>query len=80
MAEVFGSEGMKNLHLRGVLVLTGPEVEAAVLAVKNHDRLTEENKLLRDLLKGVVIEFDSQHLDADAYGLMCGIKKELGGE
>ncbi|MBJ6952944.1 hypothetical protein [Vibrio cholerae] len=44
----------------------------------NHDRLVEENKRLRELLKGVVIEFDSQHLDADAYGLMCGINKELG--
>ncbi len=58
MAEIFGSEGMKNLHLRGALVLTGPEAEAAVLAVKNHDRLTEENKLLRDLLKGITSEYD----------------------
>lgn len=51
MAEVFGSEGMKNLHLRGALVLTGPEAEAAVLAVKNHDRLTEENKRMREALE-----------------------------
>ncbi|HDI3147873.1 TPA: hypothetical protein PMB01_001697 [Vibrio cholerae] len=50
MAEVFGSEGMKNLHLRGALVLTGPEVEAAVLAVKNHDRLTNEVSKLREAL------------------------------
>ncbi|ELT7568141.1 hypothetical protein R9Y00_000068 [Vibrio cholerae] len=51
MAEVFGSEGMKNLHLRGALVLTGPEAEAAVLAVKNHDRLVEENKKLHEALE-----------------------------
>ncbi|HDZ3739195.1 TPA: hypothetical protein RSW73_000302 [Vibrio cholerae] len=50
MAEVFGSEGMKNLHLRGALVLTGPEAEAAVLAVKNHDRLTNEVSKLREAL------------------------------
>ncbi|HFQ4860146.1 TPA: hypothetical protein ACGUTL_001103 [Vibrio vulnificus] len=50
MAEIFGSEGMKNLHLRGALVLTGPEAEAAVLAVKNHDRLTQENAELREAL------------------------------
>ncbi|HGS5440724.1 TPA: hypothetical protein ACMDUN_002473 [Vibrio cholerae] len=50
MAEIFGSEGMKNLHLRGVLVLTGKEVEAAVLAVKNHDRLTNEVSKLREAL------------------------------
>ncbi|HGF7398996.1 TPA: hypothetical protein AB5B32_001353 [Vibrio cholerae] len=50
MAEVFGSEGMKNLNLRGALVLTGPEAEAAVLAVKNHDRLTNEVSKLREAL------------------------------
>ncbi|NOE09412.1 hypothetical protein [Vibrio cholerae] len=50
MAEIFGSEGMKNLHLRGALVLTGPEAEAAVLAVKNHDRLTNEVSKLREAL------------------------------
>ncbi|PAR95648.1 hypothetical protein CGT81_16500 [Vibrio cholerae] len=54
MAEIFGSEGMKNLHLRGALVLTGPEAEASVLAVKNHDRLVEENKRLRQMLKCAV--------------------------
>lgn len=50
MAEIFGSEGMKNLHLRGALVLTGPEADAAVLAVKNHDRLTNEVSKLREAL------------------------------
>ncbi|EGQ9187663.1 hypothetical protein O1C43_000135 [Vibrio cholerae] len=50
MAEIFGSEGMKNLHLRGALVLTGPEAQAAVLAVKNHDRLTNEASKLREAL------------------------------
>ncbi|MBJ6952943.1 hypothetical protein [Vibrio cholerae] len=50
MAEIFGSEGMKNLHLRGALVLTGAEAEAAVLAVKNHDRLTNEVSKLREAL------------------------------
>ncbi|HEQ3514720.1 TPA: hypothetical protein VGT23_001379 [Vibrio cholerae] len=50
MAEIFGSEGMKNLHLRGALVLTGPEAEAAVLAVKKHDRLTNEVSKLREAL------------------------------
>ncbi|WP_233351414.1 hypothetical protein [Vibrio cholerae] len=54
MAEIFGSEGMKNLHLRGVLVLTGPEAEAAVLAVKNHDRLVLENKRMLEALKNAV--------------------------
>uniref|UniRef100_UPI003F580C90 hypothetical protein n=1 Tax=Vibrio cholerae TaxID=666 RepID=UPI003F580C90 len=54
MAEIFGSEGMKNLHLRGALVLTGPEAEAAVLAVKNHDRLVEENNRLREALKATI--------------------------
>lgn len=29
-----------------------------VFAVNNHDRLTEENKRLRDLLKGVTSEYD----------------------
>lgn len=53
MAEVFGSEGMKNLHLRGALVLTGPEADAAVLAVKNHDRLVEENKRLLEKLSDI---------------------------
>ncbi|EOX1529982.1 hypothetical protein ACPD0J_001481 [Vibrio cholerae] len=53
MSDVFGSEGMKNLHLRGALVLTGPEADAAVLAVKNHDRLTEENKRLREALEKI---------------------------
>ncbi|PAR54064.1 hypothetical protein CGT93_10440 [Vibrio metoecus] len=51
MAEIFGSEGMKNLHLRGALVLTGPEAEAAVWAVKNHDRLIDENKQLQEALE-----------------------------
>ncbi|EPH5256778.1 hypothetical protein ACS0KS_002605 [Vibrio cholerae] len=60
------------------LYLTPEQNRAIAIAVNNHDRLTEENKRLRELLKGVVIEFDSQHLDADSYGLMCGIKKELG--
>ncbi|ELJ8607124.1 hypothetical protein RUK54_001537 [Vibrio cholerae] len=50
MAEIFGSEGMKNLHLRGALVLTGPEAEAAVLAFKKHDRLTNEVSKLREAL------------------------------
>ncbi|EKF9664378.1 hypothetical protein O1C46_000770 [Vibrio cholerae] len=50
MAEIFCSEGMKNLHLRGALVMTGPEAEAAVLAVKNHDRLTNEVSKLREAL------------------------------
>ncbi|EOX3482094.1 hypothetical protein ACPFUU_001609 [Vibrio cholerae] len=54
MAEVFGSEGMKNLHLRGALVLTGPEAGAAVLAVKNHDRLVEENKRLREAISSAI--------------------------
>ncbi|EGQ8491833.1 hypothetical protein GRR94_04085 [Vibrio cholerae] len=61
MAEIFGSEGMKNLHLRGALVLTGPEAQAAVLAVKNHDRLTQENQQLREALSGLLdIVGDSQ--------------------
>lgn len=61
MAEIFGSEGMKNLHLRGALVLTGPEAEAAVLAVKNHDRLVDENQQLREALSGLLdIVGDSQ--------------------
>ncbi len=54
MAKIFGSEGMKNLHLRGVLVLTGKEVEAAVLAVKNHDRLVSENKRMLEALQNAV--------------------------
>ncbi|EJK2192915.1 hypothetical protein NK499_002931 [Vibrio cholerae] len=48
------------------------------LSGETEQKLAAENKRLRELLKGVVIEFDSQHLDADSYGLMCGIKKELG--
>ncbi|TQQ41093.1 hypothetical protein [Vibrio cholerae] len=48
------------------------------LSGETKQKLAAENKQLRELLKGVVIEFDSEYLDADAYGLMCGIKKELG--
>ncbi|GHW89952.1 hypothetical protein FXE84_17795 [Vibrio cholerae] len=68
MAEVFGSEGMKNLHLRGALVLTGPEVEAAVLAVKNHDRLVLENKRMLEALKNAVFVRETFNKDlVDGY-------------
>lgn len=50
---------------------------ATVEAINNHKLLTEEKKRLYELLKGAVIEFDSDYLDGDAYGLMCGIKQLL---
>ncbi|EKF9299609.1 hypothetical protein O1B50_000102 [Vibrio cholerae] len=90
MAEVFGSEGMKNLHLLGALALTGPEAEAAVLAVKNHDRLTEENKRLRDLLEQIRAFKKQIDEGLNVYGGMSGLMgsidiidetlSELGGE
>ncbi len=85
MAEIFGSEGMKNLHLRGALVLTGPEAEAAVLAVKNHDRLVDENQQLRWALEKAlsVVNRAAAMEDSDAKIVSRGVQKllsELGGE
>ncbi|EMN6272601.1 hypothetical protein WB484_001269 [Vibrio cholerae] len=90
MAEIFGSEGMKNLHLRGALVLTGPEADAAVLAVKNHDRLVEENKRLRDLLEQIRAFKKQIDEGVNVHGGMSGLMgsidiidetlSELGGE
>ncbi|EGR2446762.1 TPA: hypothetical protein ACMDTO_000155 [Vibrio cholerae] len=85
MAEIFGSEGMKNLHLHGALVLTGPEAEAAVLAVKNHERLVEENKKLREALEKTlsVVNRAAAMDDSDAKLVSRGVQKllsELGGE
>ncbi|EKF9625010.1 hypothetical protein O1C60_000155 [Vibrio cholerae] len=85
MAEIFGSEGMKNLHLRGALVLTGPEAEAAVLAVKNHDRLVDENQQLRCALEKAlsVVNRAAAMEDSDAKLVSVGVQKllsEIGGE
>lgn len=46
----------------------------------NHDRLLEENKRLREALRAVVMEFDSDYLDESACGLILRINKELDGD
>ncbi|EJL6764548.1 hypothetical protein [Vibrio cholerae] len=77
MAEIFGSEGMKNLHLRGALVLTGPEAEAAVLAVKNHDRLVDENQQLRWALEKALSVVNRAAAMDDSYAKLVsrGVQK-----
>ncbi|EMC8696544.1 TPA: hypothetical protein NIK62_000112 [Vibrio cholerae] len=79
MAEIFGSEGMKNLHLRGALVLTGPEAEAAVLAVKNHDRLVDENQQLRWALEKALSVVNRAAAMDDSYAKLVsrGVQKLL---
>ena len=55
-------------------------VAAICHAINNHDRLVEENNRLREALRAVVMEFDSDYLDESACGLILRINKELDGD
>lgn len=68
ITDVFGSEGIKNLHLRSALVLTGPEAEAAAWAIQSHDSLVKENKGLIDELKNAAFVHEKFNQDiVDGY-------------
>lgn len=49
MSKVFSADRFACALLSGTLVLTGSEVEAAVLAIQQHDKLINENQRLREL-------------------------------
>lgn len=73
-SDVFGTEGLSKFHCRKSLVLTVPEADIAVLCIQSHDRLTEENKRLWEMLSRLVshdnCRKDVIHLMSEADSLL----------